>query len=127
MIAIENVRLFRELEEKTRQLEIASAHKSAFLANMQHELRARAANGSVEIAVADTGIGIPADRLERVFEELEQVDGTSRREHGGTGLGLAIARRLARLMGGDIRKESTPDVGSTFALSLPQRYRSSQT
>lgn len=121
------MRLFRELEEKTRQLEIASAHKSAFLANMQHELRARAANGSVEIAVADTGIGIPADRLERVFEELEQVDGTSRREHGGTGLGLAIARRLARLMGGDIRKESTPDVGSTFALSLPQRYRSSQT
>jgi signal transduction histidine kinase len=254
--AIENVRLFRELEEKTRQLEIASAHKSAFLANMSHELRtplnaiigftrivmrrskerletqqyenlekiltsgqhllalineildlakvesgrieirpgevalavvleqclrtieplvdasavslvgafdgalppiyvdeeklrqivinllsnavkftavgrielrASATNGSVEISVADTGIGIPADGLERVFEEFEQVDGGTLRAHGGTGLGLAIARRLARLMGGDICVESTPDAGSTFALSLPQRYGSSRT
>jgi len=256
VIAIENARLFRELEEKSRQLEIASAHKSAFLANMSHELRtplnaiigftrivmrrskerletqqyenlekilrsgqhllalindildlakvesgrielrpgevalaavleeclrtieplvdasavslvaafdgtlppmyvdeeklrqivinllsnavkftaagsielrAHAADGSVEIAVADTGIGIPADRLERVFEEFEQVDGASRRAHGGTGLGLAIARRLARLMGGDIRVASTPDAGSTFALDLPLRHGSSQT
>ena len=253
VIAIENARLFRELEEKSRQLEIASAHKSAFLANMSHELRtplnaiigftrivmrrsreqleaqqyenlekilasgqnllalinaildlakveagrieinpapvalapvlrhcrltveplvdagavllvetldaelpqmtvdeeklrqivinllsnaakftpsgriemrAHAANGAVEISVADTGVGIPAEKLGRIFEEFEQVDATSTRVQGGTGLGLAIARRLARLMGGDIRVESAPGVGSTFTLTLPVHYGS---
>jgi signal transduction histidine kinase len=252
VIAIENVRLFRELEDKSRQLEIASRHKSAFLANMSHELRtplnaiigftrivmrqskgqlelkqhenlekilasgqnllslinaildlskveaghveitaqdiqlapvleqcmrtveplvkdgvklvkafddalpkmfvdeeklrqivinlmsnavkftesgaievrAREREGSIEIAVVDTGIGIPPDKLELIFEEFEQADASSTREYGGTGLGLTIARRLARLMGGDIHAESEPGTGSNFALTLPVRYRS---
>jgi PAS domain S-box-containing protein len=250
-IAIENVRLFREIQEKSQQLEIANRHKSEFLANMSHELRtplnaiigftrivmrrskdeleakqyenlekihssgqhllqlinaildlskveagrvevnavdvalapvleqcvktveplvkapavrllkefdgelprvytdeeklrqivinllsnavkfteqgtvrvqAKGNGASFTVAVADTGIGIPADKLEHVFEEFAQADASSTRVYGGTGLGLTIARRLARLMGGDISVHSQPGAGSTFTLTLPLRY-----
>jgi signal transduction histidine kinase len=77
----------------------------------------------IRITVTDTGIGIPPDKLGLIFEEFEQADTSSTRLHDGTGLGLAIARRLARLMGGDIEAHSVPCQGSTFTLTLPLRYR----
>jgi signal transduction histidine kinase len=81
-------------------------------------------NGAITIAVADTGIGIPEAALEHIFEEFRQVDSSTTREYGGTGLGLAISLQFARLMGGDITVQSTVGVGSTFTLTLPQRYTS---
>jgi signal transduction histidine kinase len=73
----------------------------------------------VAIRVRDTGIGIPADKLEAVFDPFVQVRSDLARPHEGTGLGLAISRDLARGMGGDLAAESTPGVGSTFILTLP--------
>jgi signal transduction histidine kinase/CheY-like chemotaxis protein len=71
------------------------------------------------IRVADSGIGIPQDRIEEIFESFRQVDGGVTRRHGGTGLGLAICRNLARAMGGDVTVASTLGAGSTFTLTLP--------
>ncbi len=251
-IAVENARLFREIEEKGRQLELASQHKSQFLANMSHELRTplnaiiglsemlledaqalgttdtveplerilRAGNhlltlineildlskieaGKMELhledvavpplveevvatirplaekngnglavacpndvgtmradgtrvrqallnllsnankfteggavtlevareqaegrewvrfAVSDTGIGMTAEQMAKLFEEFIEVDAATRRRYGGTGLGLAISRRFCRMMGGDITVESQPGRGSTFTIRLP--------
>jgi PAS domain S-box-containing protein len=70
------------------------------------------------IEVEDSGSGIPADQLERIFEPFVQVEGGMTRRAGGTGLGLTISRRFARLMGGDLTVRSTPGVGSCFTLWL---------
>ena len=112
-------------DEKLRQILINLLSNAVkFTPAGSIEVRAAARNGSVEVAVADTGIGIPADKLEAIFEEFEQADARSTRVYGGTGLGLAISRRLARLMQGDIQVESTLGKGSTFTLTLPVRYGS---
>jgi signal transduction histidine kinase len=79
------------------------------------------ANGSFSLSVSDTGPGIaPADQ-ERIFEEFQQVDGSSSRSKGGTGLGLTIAKRIVEMHGGRIWVESKPGMGSTFTFMLPLR------
>ncbi|MFL5539231.1 MAG: PAS domain-containing sensor histidine kinase, partial [Longimicrobiaceae bacterium] len=75
--------------------------------------------GAVRLAVADTGIGIPADKQASVFDPFVQVDMSRTRRSEGSGLGLAISRDLARGMGGDLTVASTPGEGSTFTLTLP--------
>ncbi|AZV81049.1 response regulator (plasmid) [Parasedimentitalea marina] len=79
-------------------------------------------NGDVcdlDISVTDTGIGIPEDKIEHIFNAFEQVDGAATRNFEGTGLGLAISTRLLRLMGGKISARSDPGTGSVFTMQLP--------
>ena len=70
-------------------------------------------------AVEDTGIGIPPDRLDRIFEPFVQSEESTTRQYGGTGLGLTITRRLCELMGGDLSVQSRPGEGSVFTLRIP--------
>lgn len=72
----------------------------------------------LSFAVKDSGIGIPGEKLSRLFQPFQQLDSSARRRHGGTGLGLVISRHLIRLMNGDLFVGSTPGKGSTFTASI---------
>ncbi|NIM00209.1 MAG: response regulator [Acidobacteria bacterium] len=75
----------------------------------------------LELVVRDTGIGVPEDKRELIFNAFSQVDGSTTRRFGGTGLGLSISSRLVAMMGGRIEVESNPDGGSTFRIEFPTR------
>jgi signal transduction histidine kinase len=198
VIAIENVRLFDEIQDKSKQLAEASERKSQFLASMSHELRTplnaiigltemmvtnaarfgtekaleplRRVNAAgthllslinevldlskieagkldnllsnackftnegevalrvrkvldgrdwVELAVADTGIGLTTEQQAKLFQDFTQADSLTARRYGGTGLGLALSRKLARMMGGDVTVMSEPGKGSVFTVRMP--------
>jgi len=84
-------------------------------------VRVSAVDAAFQVSVSDTGPGIPEGQYERIFEEFQQVDGSSTRAKGGTGLGLAIAKKIIELHGGRIWVESTIGKGSTFTFSVPVR------
>jgi signal transduction histidine kinase len=88
------------------------------------EVRLRASRvadgrGWIELAVADTGIGMTAEQQGKLFEEFSQAESSTAQQFGGTGLGLAITRKLVRLMGGDVTVTSAPGQGSVFTARLP--------
>ena len=82
-------------------------------------VRAFADDTTLSLTVSDTGLGIPADKLEIIFESFRQVDAGTTRKYGGTGLGLAICRNLAQAMDGDVTVVSTPGSGTSFTLQIP--------
>jgi len=82
-------------------------------------VRLRQEGKQVVLEVSDTGIGVPADQLERIFERFYQVDGSSRRKYGGVGLGLALVKEIAEAYGGRVTVESQVGEGSTFTVWLP--------
>src|SRR5499427_7009379 len=100
---------------------LANAIKFTSAGEVAVTVSARVTEGSgreIHFAVRDTGIGIPAERFDRLFKVFSQVDTSTTRRYGGTGLGLAICKRLAELMGGQIWAESEPGKGSTFHFTV---------
>jgi signal transduction histidine kinase/DNA-binding response OmpR family regulator len=86
---------------------------------LQAERKPHADGEWLTFAVHDTGIGIPADKLDHVFEEFSQADSSTTRDYGGTGLGLPISRRFCQMLGGDITVSSSAGKGSTFTICVP--------
>ncbi|MCC6785553.1 MAG: PAS domain S-box protein [Planctomycetes bacterium] len=97
-----------------------NAIKFTHAGEVEVAVSARRAPGGFDLAVAvrDTGIGVPADKQQHIFEAFSQADGSVTRRYGGTGLGLAICRRLVETAGGSITVDSEPGVGSTFRFSM---------
>jgi PAS domain S-box-containing protein len=100
-----------------------AANAVKFTARGHVGIEVRTADGRVEIAVKDSGIGIKPEHLPNLFQAFRQVDGTAKRVYEGTGLGLYLCKKLAALLGGEIRAESTFGVGSCFTVSLPREMR----
>src|SRR5215475_14562751 len=126
-------RLILDVEENLGQLTVDPMRLRQILLNLlsnafkftkQGEVKLRVkkivdARNWIEIAVADTGIGMSPEQQSKLFNEFTQVDSSTVRQYGGTGLGLAIARKLARMMGGDVTVASEPGKGSVFTVRLP--------
>ena len=74
----------------------------------------------ITLAVTDTGIGMTAEQMSKLFKEFSQASSTTASKYGGTGLGLVISKRFCQMMGGDITVESEPGRGSTFTIRVPR-------
>jgi signal transduction histidine kinase len=92
-----------------------------FTENGEVRVGCAVSDGILEVSIADTGVGIPAENIEEVFELFWQAEQTATRKTGGTGLGLSVTRKLARLLGGDVTVTSRVGMGTTFLLTLPMK------
>ncbi|HEX6790156.1 MAG TPA: ATP-binding protein [Candidatus Krumholzibacteria bacterium] len=107
----------RDMWEKIVLNLVSNACK--FTLEGQIEVTLREHDGRAELRVHDTGVGIPAGEMPKIFERFHRVEGTAGRSQEGSGIGLALVRELAKLHGGDVRAESEPGRGSTFTVSIP--------
>lgn len=112
----------QRLEQILKNL-LSNAIKFTESGKVTLEISQDAATASIRFAVQDSGIGIPEDQQNIIFEAFRQADGTTSRRYGGTGLGLSISHDLATLLGGTIAVTSVPNEGSTFTLTLPTEWR----
>ncbi len=130
-----NVRLVTEIaadlpliktdRDKLKQVVLNLLSNSAkFTEKGEIKVAAWTVNGSMKLAVSDTGIGMNHDAINYIFEEFRQVDMSTTRKYGGTGLGLAIVKRLTNLLGGDIAVESEEGKGTKFTVTLPMELKS---
>ena len=119
----ENIPLLHTDQEKLKQILLNLLSNAAKFTHKGHiTITAKAVSGNLVIDVTDSGIGISATALERVFDEFQQADTSTTRQYGGTGLGLSISRSMARLLGGDLHAISQEGIGSTFTLVIPLCY-----
>ncbi|HYM29597.1 MAG TPA: GAF domain-containing sensor histidine kinase, partial [Steroidobacteraceae bacterium] len=109
----------REMWEKVVLNLLSNAFKFTFEGSITVVLRPVEGGRAVELVVRDTGAGIPAAELPRLFERFHRVEGTRARTHEGSGIGLALVRELVLLHGGTIRAESEEEIGTTFYVRLP--------
>src|SRR5258705_5053964 len=113
----EPVYVDRDMWEKVVSNLLSNAFKFTFEGSVTVTLQST--EQAVELQVRDTGVGIPEEHRERVFERFHRVEGTQARTFEGTGIGLAFVQELVRLHGGDVRVESALGQGSTFTVTIP--------
>lgn len=132
MAADKNLRFVVELLDEDQSIQTDGTKLRQMLVNLlsngikftdKGEVRLGCAvnNSTLEVRIADTGVGIAAENIEDVFEPFWQAEQTATRKTGGTGLGLSVTRKLARLLGGDVTVASRMGAGSTFLLTLPMK------
>ncbi|PKP53611.1 MAG: histidine kinase [Bacteroidetes bacterium HGW-Bacteroidetes-1] len=128
IIRTDNQRVFQILKNLYSNA-LKFTHKGSITLNIfRPETEPNAKNQSkkyIGLAVSDTGIGIPEDKLQLIFEAFKQADGTTSRKYGGTGLGLSISKAFTELLGGFIKVDSVEDQGTTFTLFLPEDFEQS--
>ena len=114
----EPVHVDRDMWEKVVSNLLSNAFKFTFEGSVTVTLQST--DEAVELQVCDTGVGIPEEHRERVFERFHRIEGTQARTYEGTGIGLAFVQELVRLHGGDVRVDSTLGQGSTFTVRIPR-------